>query len=252
MVYDMAQKSSSTTWDWGIFPPHIITSTSPIVHRTFLNFTQVTLLLGINALSYNGGYSLGNSLVSPPPQDLSPSARQEILTKAASWLNRDMKTSFLGFNKDPANDTFRCDSWVEYVYETAGINGGLGRVWPQYENRVASPYDYTTGAGKLELGKVPVMTITTIGGGTVTKDSAISSTTIYINGVEEATGSGLAQISLDNDVRIESGTIQFNVTETFPDLADGQHTATVTDLAGNQASVGFTIGCKHFLDERLV
>lgn len=252
MVYDMAKKSATTIYDIGLFPPRIISSTSTIVHRTFKDFTRINLLLGIARLNYGGGYTRGSGSISPVGTEMSPSARQQILTQAATWLNRDMKTSFLGFNKEPSNDTFRCDSWVEYILEQANVNNGQGLVLSQYENRIASPYFYAINAGRRERGIAPAMAVTTIGGGTVPNGGAISSTTITVTATEEATGSGLAQVELYLGSTLVSSRALSGLTanETFPSLADGSYTVAVYDLAGNSPnSEGFIIGRTPFLVE---
>lgn len=220
-IYDM-QGTTNTVRSYTLVPPSIIASSTTIVQRTFSNFTLVNALVLLNYLSYDGGYTRAENFVSAPGQAWSPTLRQAILDEAQSWIDRSLTTSLFRFTKNPAQNTFRCDSWVEYVYELAGVNNGAGLWKIQFENLVPSPAFYASLGGQKEPGRAPSLSVTTIGGGTVNNGAAISSTSITVTTVEEATGSGLSKIVLTGPSAAStsfSGTV-LSTAVTYSNLAD--------------------------------
>ena len=245
--YDL-QFISSTTWA-GVTQPFTFSHTR-IQKRTFQDFISINSTTGQKYQNYGGGWVWTPGLVvSPAGAPMSPSIRATIFNNAKAFVtgDTDITYDFFPFTKNGFTDTFRCDGFVEYILESAGVGGGQG-MWRNYlEGLILSPVTYVKAGGQLEHGQAPIMAITTTGGGTVNNGDAISSNTITITGTEEATGSGLMQITLNTDVRAESG---LTASETFSSLADGAYTATVTDLAGNTVqAIGFIIGRDQFLVE---
>lgn len=234
-VYDM-QDTTSTVKS---FPTYTHTT---IKKRLFANFTLANSLTDQSYLSYNGGYVRSDSaMLSPPGTPMEPTLRAEIINKAELWVGADLTTKLIPFTKLPSTNTFRCDGWVEYVFEQAGIGSGQG-LWKNYlEPLIAMPQTYASPffVTRLEPGLAPTLLVTTIGGGEVSDGAAISSTTIIVSSTETATGSGLKKIVLSGPTSASRSVSGLTATETFSSLADGSYSVAVYDKAGNYRSAGF-------------
>lgn len=243
--YDVFQQQSRTDIvSWVSYPFEATNNT--LKKTSFETFTKH------NNIVYNGGtyYSYGGGWTPTGflwrAERFTASRRDQIVTTASSLEGINIEFFSFPFTKIPVANmftgtgSFRCDGIVEYIYEQAGAGSGRG-LYPSYLEAccIPAPASYVVNAAELETGTPPSMTVTTIGGGTVTDGSAISSTTVTIAATESAYGSGIYAISLNSDVRTQGGALSAN--ETFSSLTDGSYTATVTDLAGNQASMKFSI-----------
>lgn len=234
------QQSRGNTTNWVIYG---IEATDNTLKKTsFKSFTEHNRIAFDNAIyrSYGGGWSPDGGAWWQAER-FDANRRDQIVTKAISFEGINIEFLSFPFWKQPAANmfvdtgTFRCDGTVEYIFEQAGVGSGRG-LFPTYLETccIPSPANYVVNGAMPQAGTAPSFTMTTTGGGTVTDGSAISSTTVTITATESAFGSGIYAISLNSDVRTQGGAL--TSTETFSGLADGSYTATVVDLAGNQAS----------------
>jgi hypothetical protein len=239
-VYDMQSTSITVRSTW------TLTFYNTMVQkRSFWAFTSVNALLNQSYLSYDGGFVRRNdSFVAPPGSPMDPDRRDLVVDGANSWSGTYLTTKFIPFVKWPSTNTFRCDGIVEYIMEQAGVGGGQGFWRLYFESMIASPSMYPLWmVAEREHGKRPTMTVTTTGGGSVTNGAAISSTTIYVTATEESTGSGLKKVELlRNEVLYSSKALSgLTANETFASLSDGSYSVAAYDLAGNKASLAFTV-----------
>ncbi|MCX5786928.1 MAG: hypothetical protein NTX64_00235 [Elusimicrobia bacterium] len=244
-VFDM-QGTSSTTWNGGV-----IFTSATITNRTFQEFTLrnfwASLLFDIPRYSYSGGYVRHTGYLSPSGEPMTPDMRHQILLQAQPWVGQTLTSQWFPFTKNAAAKTFRCDGFVEYVYEQAQVGGGDG-LWKQFlERYILTPASYLStiaGVAEREHGTAPSLTVTSIGGGTVSDGAAISSTTITVTAADESTGSGIRRIVLTGPTSYTTdlpSDIQISTTATYPDLADGSYSVVAYDRAGNHASLSFSI-----------
>jgi len=249
--YDLQFTGFTTTTTFPFVRAH-----ARIQERTFKTFITVNSITGQAYENYGGGWVWANGPVSPNGPPMSPSRRQTIVNNANAFVTGDTDITYWFFpftNDGPPTNAYRCDGWVEYILESANVGDGDGLWKALLERFIPGPVTYATIGGSREYGNAPSMTVTTTGGGSVTNGAAISSTTIYVAATEESTGSGLMKIVLTGPSGTSRDVSGLTANETFSSLSDGEYSVTVYDNAGNHPStLGFTIGFKHFLDERLV
>ena len=242
--YDVYQQQSRTdTTNWVI--KYLEATNNTLKKTTFTTFTTHNNIVfdGAPYHSYGGGWTPDGFFWHASKFDISQ--RDEIVTVADSLVGINITFISFPFTKSPAANmfidtgSFRCDGIVEYIYEQAGVGSGRG-LYPFYlELTIPSPTGYATNATVPEAGRAPAMTIIDGNSNPVHDGGATNSNSITITGTEDANGSGVAQIALNSDIRTESGGI--TATENFTSLADGSYVATVTDLAGNQATLSFVV-----------
>ena len=242
--YDVYQQQSRTdTTNWVI--KYLEATNNTLKRTSFTTFTTHNNIVydGAPHHSYSGGWTPDGFFWHAAKFDISQ--RDQIVTTASSLVGINITFFSFPFTKLPVANmfidtgSFRCDGIVEYIYEQAGVGSGRG-LYPFYlEPVIASPSGYAVDGTVSETGRAPSMTIIDGNSNPVNNGGATNSNSITITGIEEANGSGVAQISLNSDVRTESGGL--TATENFTGLADGQYTATVVDSAGNSTSNAFII-----------
>jgi len=135
---------------FGVAPDSVITE------RVFGNFVSFNNLLFVPAVEYGGGNTLSQAA-----GGVSVEQRRRIASIAHNLDQTVVSVDLLGFVKDPVSMTFRCDGFVEWVYEQAGVQGGQG-LWPNSsESRLSipSPAAYVGGANIVaESGSGPDVT----------------------------------------------------------------------------------------------